>query len=438
MTGFIVDEHGEPLQNITVKALLVQRSPDTLAATQVAVERETDDRGRYRIGGLASGRYIIAASADAALSRTAERDTVGYAPVYYPGTAAIGEAVPVELNGDATGVDMVFAPSPVTLIRGLALDNDGPLIAGSARLTVSRRSSAVSVQPQFAEIGSDGRFQFADVPPGEYIVQVLGSGPGRTGLFGLDRIRVDRGNTSLTVSTSHGATLEGRFVVEGEMDPAACARLLRPGVSTSSSCEAVSGTPFIIAAAAVDPDSSRPESNSSSFVVSGDGTFYVTSLFGETAFVMRRSPADSWYLKSVVISGQDVTERGFDFGAGPRTIDGAEIVISRSGATISGRVNSGATETNSFGVVVFPVFRDQWVPHSPRLKFTRSTDDGAFRVTGLPPGDYYVAAVDRIDGTAQAGEWQSADVLTQLVSSAERVSTAERESRVVTPRLIRR
>jgi hypothetical protein len=140
----------------------------------------------------------------------------------------------------------------------------------------------------------------------------------------------------------------------------------------------------------------------------------------------------------VTIGGIDVTDSSYDFGLDGRTVDDAQVVISNDSATISGRVTDGDRPAASFAVIVFPTLRDQWVPHSRRLRFASPAQDGTFRVAGLPAGDYYVAAVDRIDGNAEGGEWQSADVLGRIVSSADRVSLRERESHVTTLRLVRR
>jgi hypothetical protein len=48
------------------------------------------------------------------------------------------------------------------------------------------------------------------------------------------------------------------------------------------------------------------------------------------------------------------------------------------------------------------------------LTMVRTEQDGTFRAAGLPPGQYYVAAVDRLP----EGEWQDPDVLDSLVPRA--------------------
>ena len=79
-----------------------------------------------------------------------------------------------------------------------------------------------------------------------------------------------------------------------------------------------------------------------------------------------------------------------------------------------------------------------------RATGARSTTTGSVRPDGiyfcldLPPGDYFVAAVSRLQGTRDAGEWQNPDVLLQLEARAERLTLSEGQSRTVTLRLIER
>jgi hypothetical protein len=364
--------------------------------------------------------------------------------VFYPGTLLVDAATPIDVAGPETIVNMSFTPVRAARVRGVALDAEGPLVAGAARL-MRRGPATITVDPPVAPIRSDGTFQFRDVPPGEYAVQVRGDGPGRTGLFGVEYVSVaDRDPAPMTVRTGRGATLEGRFTLEGEVECAAPpTSVIRDDAAGQilavRICQA--GRPpsnFSIIPIGLDPDRARPE-NTSSFVVSSEGTFYVSGLFGPMAFALRRVPSEEWFLKSVLIGGVDVTHGGFDFGdGGGRTFDGAEIIVSRNGGTITGRVTDLETPVTDYSLIVFPVFRDQWVPYSPKLRFAPAGVGGAFRVGGVPPGDYFVAAVDRIDGTPDGGEWQTPDVLTRLVAGATRISVAEGESRTATLRLVRR
>jgi hypothetical protein len=432
ITGTVVDEHGEPVQGARVSALLVQDKAGRLVAERAGGVRRTDDRGRYRLYGLPPGTYIIGVSLDASLFRSG-RDNSGYAPLYYPGTPVLGSATPVQLAGDADGVHMTVAPVSTVRVRGGAVDGAGPLVAGTARLLASRSGSIVH-EGETVPIGADGAFAFSNVPPGDYVVQVVGAGPGRTGLFGRATVAVaDAEPAPLTIETSRGSTLEGRFVVEGEPEPGLCMRMTRLGASVNAPCP--EAPTFTLLPIPLEPDVAFDRAPS---VVRTGTTFWVTGLFGRTAFALRGAPSDSWRLKSISIGGLDVTDR-FDFGETPQTIDDAEVVFTRASGTIAGRIDRERDAlTRDYAVVVFPTDRQLWFPGSRWTKFTRSARDGSFRVSGLPAGDYFIAAVDDLAGTPDAGEWQRADVLTTLAASSIRASVVENESRTVVTRLIRR
>jgi hypothetical protein len=59
-------------------------------------------------------------------------------------------------------------------------------------------------------------------------------------------------------------------------------------------------------------------------------------------------------------------------------------------------------------------------------------------VWGLPPAEYYVAAVESIDATAGAGEWHDPAVLEKLAEDAKRFKVVEGDALDLTLRLVRR
>ena len=73
------------------------------------------------------------------------------------------------------------------------------------------------------------------------------------------------------------------------------------------------------------------------------------------------------------------------------------------------------------------------------MRNARPLQDGTFKVPGLPPGDYWVAAIERMDGLPGGGSAPpEADVLEPLSSRATRITLGEAQSQDVTLRLIRR
>lgn len=405
--GVVVDEHGEAVQGARVDALEVQYVGDRLVAREVTVERRTDDRGSYRLWGLYEGTYLIRASFDGVVSGGGRQTT--YATLYYPGSPTVAGAQRIELREDSTA-NIVFAPVTLTEVSGVALDGDAQLVAGTARLIEVRQQGLVS-SPRTGAIQPDGTFTIRHVPPGNYVLQVLGDGPGRTGLFAAQEVSVGPTPVRVVMKTSHGTSVEGRLIIEGDVEQ------IRS---------------FQIVPTALD-DRARVEPT---MAVIGSTEFFLTGLFGPTGFSLRRAAGDEWFLKSFTINGIDISDTGFDFGAQPAAITDARLVLSRNGAAIAGRLRDSLA-TNYF-VVAFPSSREARFAFSRRVKFARAGADGAFRIAGLPPGDYFVAAVDLLDGTVEGGEWQNPELLDRLESGAERVSLLEGQAQSVFLPLIER
>ncbi len=315
VSGVIVDEHGEPVHGAQVQALQLDYIAGRMTAVQVALERPTDDRGRYRIWGLQPGSYLVAASLHG-LIPSAKGQPTEYATLYFPGTPTVASALPIDVREDATA-NLTFTPLGLTEVRGLARDGNVPLVSGTARLMESRRSGAASAVPHSTTVAMDGSFIFRNVPPGEYVVQVRGDGPGRTGLFGAAELLVGTEPARLTMSTSYGTNIEGNIRFEGEMDQTRTGSF---GIGTI-------------------PLDDRARESTTRLLMTGSEFSTIHGLFGLTSLSLQNAPADDWYLKSWTINGTDVADTGYDFGAQPRTIEGSEIVLSRNGASISGRVN---------------------------------------------------------------------------------------------------
>lgn len=403
--GVVTDEHGEPAQGARVQAYQVEFIGDRLVPTPVGTPYRTDDRGNYRLWGVYDGAYLISAAMDGTVSGQPPRRS-SYATIYYPGSPTVAGAQRIDLRQD-TIANLSFIRVTLSEVTGVALDGEAPLVTGRVQLIEARQQGLVS-SARGGTIQPDGTFAIRHVPPGNYVLQVLGDGPGRTGLFAAQALAVGETPVHVTMKASHGTSVEGRLVLEGEPSS------------------------FQVIPVALD-ERARTESR---MAVIGSSEFFITGLFGPTAFSLRRGFADDWYLKSFTINGVDVSDTGFDFGARPDTISDAQLVLSRNGASISGRLRNSAV--NNYFVVAFSTSRDQRFAYSRRVKFARAGADGSFRIGGLPPGNYFVAAVDHLEGTIEGGEWQNPELLLRLESGAERVALLEGQAETVSLRLNQR
>lgn len=113
--------------------------------------------------------------------------------------------------------------------------------------------------------------------------------------------------------------------------------------------------------------------------------------------------------------------------------------LAQEGATISGHVtDSTSTPIGKYSVIVFATDRSKWSTASRFLRLARPAEDGSFEVASLPPGEYWVAAVDPVEGTEVSGDWLKPESLEKLSFRAQRVTLTERERHLTILRLIRR
>ena len=107
-------------------------------------------------------------------------------------------------------------------------------------------------------------------------------------------------------------------------------------------------------------------------------------------------------------------------------------------AAISGHVTDATSApVSNYTVVVFPTDRTKWSVTPRLLRLARPAEDGSFEVS-LPPGEYWVAATDPVDGADVSGDWLKTETLERLSFRATRVTLTERQRVMTVLRLIRR
>jgi hypothetical protein len=129
--------------------------------------------------------------------------------------------------------------------------------------------------------------------------------------------------------------------------------------------------------------------------VQDDGTFQIQGARASTYSWDVAGLPEGTYVRSVRFGGEDVTRKAIDTTNG---VGGTlEVVLSTKAAELSGWVTNDAGEPMA-GVMVtlWPKTAD---PSNPirGVKGATTDQNGTFRLSGLAPGDYYVAAWEEID-----------------------------------------
>jgi len=421
IAGRVTDENGDAIEGVSVRVLRVAYAADRRLLLEVpsAQARQTNDLGRYRIYGIPPGKYIVAASVGV-------RGGVAgfaYAPAFFPGGSSPTDAqfVPVDVAQDVSGID--FSTRRVRLfgVSGVANDAAGRPLAGTVMLSVRLDRQPIGIPPAMAVVGGDGAFAFAGVPAGDYVVQAVGRRPPQTrtgmdeGEFAARYLTViDRDIRDLAMVTSKGSTLRGRIHFDGD----------------ASHDVAISAFPT---GADVSPNTGGPPAFARA---RDDGTFEVSGLNGPRRLTLFGG-SPQWSIQSIRVNGLNVTDEVLPFGTADQSLDDVDVTVTTHAAEVTGRVVDGRGQpADDYTVIVYSVDRQRWYRNSRFMKFARPQSAGSFRIGGLPPGEYFVAAVDRMEGTEGFGEWQDPSVLESLVPDASRIVLGESQQLSLTPRLI--
>lgn len=150
--------------------------------------------------------------------------------------------------------------------------------------------------------------------------------------------------------------------------------------------------------------------------------------------------ASGWDLKAVIANGVDVTDAALPFGTNDDSLEDVRVVLTNRLTELSGTVtDSRGAAANDYALLIFSSDRERWYPGSRFLRRSGAQSAGNFAVTGLPPGDYFVAPVS---GTRVLREnvdaWQDPEFLEAISSRAARAALTEGQklsisARVITP-----
>jgi hypothetical protein len=418
LSGRIVDEFGDPVEGVRVGALQLGVESGRRRLVPAGTERLTDDLGRYRLFNLPPGQYVLSAG----VGQVSSADLPGYARAYYPGTPNPGEArfVAIGLAQEYSALDFALSRIGTARVTGKAFDAMGaPSTAGSFTLVPSLRSASVTSVPVGAKILGDGSFEFANVPPGQYVIQAYRgrSNPSTEGEFGALPVTVDGVDvTELVLRTSPGSTIKGRLTFDGADPPRGTIDLSPVPVDADLS---PSGASRIAHA-----------------YINSDWTFELSGISGPRRLELVAVPK-GWTLKAVLVGGVDVTDMPLALGRPNQSLSDVEVVLTSRVTTFNGIVTDDAGRPASDATVIAcSSDHDRWYSGSRFLGKAVAARDGAFSLTGLPPGEYYVVAVRRVPIEGEDA-WQDRDLLESLAVHASRSVLTEGQVTSVALKLVR-
>jgi hypothetical protein len=370
--GRVVDEDGEPLTGLTVGVLLSSVPTELLRTAAPIGEGKTDADGAFAIGGIAPGRYIIAVEApptpeSPVTSTTQRKQKEIYVMTYYPEATGFEEATPVELSagGQARGLVIRLRKVPVFRVSGRVI-NTVTGEAGSAVLNLFRRGGVPGLSAHSVGVNA-GDFSFEGISPGNYVLETKSTGDSedRPPLVARQVVSVGSGDLDrVVVEMKPGVEVRGNVIVEG---------------APPSSWPQIALTP----AEGLNYPTSMP-------MIDGNGRFTVTGLEPAPYDLYIGAIPPPMFLKEIRLNGRTLNgqiNNGRIDLASERAAS-LEITISDRGGSISGIVSDSGVPVGP-GIMVTAAGKTQGPVR------VRPTDEsGRFSLAGLPPGDYFLTAMD--------------------------------------------
>lgn len=451
ITGRVTDPMGRPLEGLwinirevrTIGGLVtyvgVPANDIVPSAATAPIVAYTDDRGIYRIYGLPPGTFLVSAyqmdgdplrtfepttSADLDWARatapnaarppveqaTREPDpapTVGYVPVYFPGTPDPSAATTITLTAgeERTGADFVVQAVRFSTISGQVTGPAGEPVSGVTLFAAAPPvDGAIHAGiPPLGASDAQGRFTIRGVPPGRFTVLARSKG-----LFGQAAVEVRSGNVSdVSVQMLPGVAVSGRVVTDnGSPLPADVRIRVRLAAPPSPVGASVALQPVDL---------------------NKDGTFrFETVGPGAYTLVVSLAGAETWMLKSMIHSGRNLQAEALDV-ADRQPIDEIVVTLTDRVTEISGQLlDQARNPAPDFYILAFPADRRLWSLGRDRLRAgVRPDASGRYRIAGLPPGDYLLAALSEL----QPDDFADPAFLEMLVPGSVKISLAEGEKK---------
>ena len=446
IAGTVRDQFGTPVSTAQVSVKQVIAASGRRRVADVPNLRvpmfTTDDQGRYRIYGLPPGEYLvfcelpgityrgvietnsadveavlreIRAGRSAPAANAAAPRAVSMAGGYLPGVpdADSAQIIAVGVGEERAGADILIGPLRALSVSGTSIGPGGApmrniMIAIVNTATGTRIGSGGVIMP-----GPDGRFVLSALPPGRYTLMGraaengAGEGDAMPYFAQTEFVLTDQNISGVELQFERGVTVTGRIVppVGAVAADAANVRLGATPVDSYAS----------LVPARVIATTRR------------DGTFVFDGVGPGKWRVTGASLPAGWSLRSAVLGGRDTLDLPFEVRLG-EPIAGLTVSMTDQPTEVTGTVlDASGRPTSEYSMLAFSADRTHWTTAPRRVSSAaRLSSDGRYRISGLPPGEYYLAVMTDVS----PGELDDPSFLESLIPWAVKVVLGEGERKV--------
>jgi protocatechuate 3,4-dioxygenase beta subunit len=380
ITGRVTDADERPVIDQQVNVYQAEMFDQKVQRSVYAVGSvQTDDRGIYRVFGLAPGRYKVAVGrSDNELNVTYNQNrNVFYKQVFHPDVSDQSKATVVEVSegGEANNIDITVGRTLQTFsASGILIDEHSQPVP-NLRFGFQRQlGQRLEYMNNSAIANSRGEFIGEGLAPGHYVVFMFGSPtselrPIEPFTFDI----VDHDVTGLVVKLTRGVSISGIVVLENN-DQAVFTKLLQLQLRAYGVISVGNGA--TLAQSAISP-------------LGADGSFRLTGLPAGNINMLFATPGAPLPPKGFTITRIErdgvVSPRGLEVKDGDQLI-GVRVFVSYGSATLRGVV----TIENGTLPQKGRIFARLTKQGNPNLNLRPMAVDerGHFLMEGVPGGTY--------------------------------------------------
>jgi hypothetical protein len=392
IVGKVLDEDGEPVANVQVRALKYVYRSGKKQWSPVA-NGNSSDIGEFRIPNLEPGRYLVSTNSRNAgmnFMQTASNDPLPdtpemtYASTYYPSTRDATTAVPVDVGpgGEVRGIDIRLVKTRVFRIRGKVVVPSG-VRANQVMVMLTPKDGGMAMQNMSPARGPDNRFEIRNVAPGSYIAHAQFGG-GQSQYMASQPVEVANHVEGMVLTLAGGSDVPGSIKLE---DATTTVDLQKISVNLRP-------TGFM--------NGGAPRSK-----VGEDLKFTFKNVAPLSFAINVGGIPDNCYVKSIRYGGQEVPDSGVEMTSGGPI----EITLSATAAQVDGVVMDKDGKPSPGALVAL-------IPQDGSRASGRSADEnGIVSFKGLRPGDYKILAFEDIE----PGAYMDPDFVKPFESRAKSV-----------------
>lgn len=385
ITGKVTDAEGQPAVEQRVNLLAADAVPNQRGTINVFSGVQTDDRGVYRMFGIAAGRYKVAAGQGDEGSLMSNSGRPYFRQSFYTEVADTSDAskanvIEVTEGSEAANIDITLGRAAQTFVAsGRIVDGEnGQPIAGARfgmlRIVNEQRNSYVGGN---TVSNSKGEFKVENLPPGKYGV-FLAAQPDsdlRSDVVAFELVDQDV-NGLLVKSTKGGASLAGSVVLDNTDDKGVFAKLIQLRIQG-----------FVQKSGG-----GLGQNMGHTSTINADGSFHLSGLEPGTLY-LSLGAQDRSLMKGFIVSRTErdgvVEPRGVEIKNGDQ-ITGVRLLVSYGNATVNGVVKLEDGPLPAGARVYLRITKDG----ETRTNMQSPTVDsrGHFILQGIPGGLYYLEA----------------------------------------------